>query len=120
MFYEKDLCHYHPMVYFEQQGDERSALRTEAARPLLRTLVHVERHLVPLLASRKKARPGAVKAGMDIEPYSSAILQPLTAACVFRDCSLRRHTSLPERQACRTLMRQAAIKWRRGWVMGDL
>ena len=57
---------------------------------------------------------------LDLEPYSSAILRPLTAACVFRDCSLRKQSALSERRACRTLMRQAAIKWRRGLAMGDL
>jgi hypothetical protein len=55
-----------------------------------------------------------------IERYSSAILRPLTAACVFRDCSLRIQSSPVERRACRTLMRQAAIKWRGGLAMGDL
>src|SRR4051812_15759074 len=43
----------------------------------------------------------------------------LTAAKVLRDCSLRPGSSSPERQACRTLMRKAALKWRRGESMGD-
>jgi hypothetical protein len=65
--------------------------------------------------SQKRVLPGA----MDVEPYSSEILRPLTAACVFRDCSLRIQASEPERRACRTLMREAAIKWRRGLPMRD-
>lgn len=52
--------------------------------------------------------------------YSHAPAGPLTAAQVFRDCSLRVRSSPPERRACRILMRQAAIKWRRGLAMGDL
>jgi hypothetical protein len=52
--------------------------------------------------------------------YSSVPLGPLTAARVFRDCSLRKQSSPPERRACRILMRQAALKWRRGLPMGDL
>jgi len=64
-------------------------------------------------------RRGA-KPAMDLTPYSSDILRPLTAACVFRDCSLRLHSSLAERRACRTLMRQAALRWRGGLPMGDL
>jgi hypothetical protein len=67
-----------------------------------------------------KARVSLRIGDYDVEPYSSATLRPLTAACVFRDCSLRKQSSLPERRACRTLMRQAAIKWRRGLAMGDL
>ncbi len=57
---------------------------------------------------------------IDVDLYSSAVLRPLTAACVFRDCSLRVQASPPERRACRTLMRQAAIKWRHGLAMGDV
>jgi hypothetical protein len=77
--------------------------------------VEDERDAVLPSATRKKA----VKR-FAIEPYSAAILRPLTAACVFRDCSLRIQSAPPERRACRTLMRQAAIKWRHGLAMGDL
>jgi hypothetical protein len=38
----------------------------------------------------------------------------LGAAIVLRDCSLRPPTMLPERRACRVLMREAAITWRHG------
>lgn len=37
----------------------------------------------------------------------------LQSAIVLRDCSLRRDTSAPTRRACRTLMREQAITWRR-------
>lgn len=50
----------------------------------------------------------------------SAPVTALTAAQVFRDCSLRARATASERRACRTLMRQAAIKWRRHLAMGDL
>ena len=66
-----------------------------------------------------RSQPGPGTA-FDVEPYSCATLRPLTAACVFRDCSLRRQTPILERRACRTLMRHAAIKWRQGLPMGDL
>jgi hypothetical protein len=69
---------------------------------------------------RNPGHSRSARRDMDVEPYSSAILQPLTAACVFRDCSLRLQSSPPERRACRTLMREAAIKWRQGLAMGDL
>lgn len=82
------------------------------ASPLL--FVVVSRH-VP-----SRTRKGGVKVELDIELYSSAVLRPLTAACVFRDCSLRLHSVSQERRACRTLMREAAVKWRRGLAMGDL
>lgn len=52
--------------------------------------------------------------------YTHVPVACLTAARVFRDCSLRGQSSQPERKACRTLMRQAAIKWRGGLAMGDL
>ena len=52
--------------------------------------------------------------------YFSAPVTALTAAKVFRDCSLRTRATASERRACRTLMRQAAIKWRRHLAMGDL
>jgi hypothetical protein len=58
----------------------------------------------------------AVKSG--IRPYLYARVGALTTARVFRDCSLRKQSSLPERRACRTLMRQAALKWRHGLAMG--
>jgi hypothetical protein len=36
----------------------------------------------------------------------------LSSAMVLRDCSLRPQTSHATRRACRTLMREQAIKWR--------
>lgn len=54
-----------------------------------------------------------------LQPFSSAPVGTLTAARVFRDCSLRQQSSAAERRACRTLMRQAAIKWRRGRTMSE-
>jgi hypothetical protein len=36
----------------------------------------------------------------------------LSSAVVLRDCSLRPETSFSTRRACRTLMREQAIKWR--------
>jgi hypothetical protein len=36
----------------------------------------------------------------------------LSSAVVLRDCSLRPATSHATRRACRTLMREQAIKWR--------
>lgn len=74
---------------------------------------------LPRPAQKKCPAPSA-KPGFIVEPYSSSILRPLTAACVFRDCSRRSQASAAERAACRTLMRQAAIKWRHGLAMGDL
>jgi hypothetical protein len=43
------------------------------------------------------------------EPRNKA----LQSAIVMRDCSLRLETSPPTRQACRTLMREQALVWRR-------
>ena len=37
----------------------------------------------------------------------------LASAVALRDCSLRTETSLAMRRACRTVMREQAIKWRR-------
>jgi hypothetical protein len=37
----------------------------------------------------------------------------LSAAIALRDCSLREQATNEERRACRTLMREAAIGWRR-------
>ena len=68
----------------------------------------------------RKGGRRAASPDVDVERYSSDVLRPLTAACVFRDCSLRIQSSPPERRACRTLMRQAAMKWRQGLEMGDL
>ncbi|HVS52372.1 MAG TPA: hypothetical protein VHD62_08455, partial [Opitutaceae bacterium] len=42
----------------------------------------------------------------------------LGAAIVLRDCSFRARSSSHERLACRTLMREAAITWRRGTRVG--
>ncbi len=41
-------------------------------------------------------------------PHSTA----LAAAITFRECSLRRETSSVTRRACRTLMRELAMRWR--------
>jgi hypothetical protein len=54
-----------------------------------------------------------------LRPYCYVPVAALVAARVFRDCSLRAQSSPLDRRACRTLMRQAAIKWRRGLAMGD-
>ena len=43
----------------------------------------------------------------------------LWSAVVLRDCSLRAQTSPATRRACRTVMREQAIKWRRTKVVGD-
>jgi hypothetical protein len=53
-----------------------------------------------------------------IQSYFYAPLSPLTAACVLRDCSRRLQSSEAERHACRSLMRQAAINWRRCLTSG--
>jgi hypothetical protein len=37
----------------------------------------------------------------------------LRSAIVFRDCSFRKRSTDAERRACRTLMRDQAVKWRR-------
>lgn len=37
----------------------------------------------------------------------------LASAVVLRDCSLRTETSTAVRRACRTVMREQAVKWRR-------
>ena len=42
----------------------------------------------------------------------------LATAIVLRDCSLRKQSSPGERRACRTLMRQGAMKWRHGVSVG--
>ncbi len=62
---------------------------------------------------------GLVEVKTAIRQFHYGTVATLTAAQVFRDCSLRLRASPPERRACRTLMRQAAIKWRRGQPMGD-
>ena len=36
----------------------------------------------------------------------------LQSAIVFRNCSLKPHTSGPTRRVCRTLMREQAFQWR--------
>jgi hypothetical protein len=43
----------------------------------------------------------------------------LRAAMVLRDCSFLKHSSTPEKRACPTLMRQAAITWRHGTTAGN-
>jgi hypothetical protein len=62
---------------------------------------------------------GLVEVKQAIGEFKHGTVGTLTAAQVFRDCSLRLRSSPPERRACRTLMRQAALKWRRGLPMGD-
>lgn len=84
-----------------------------------RAAAHASDDMLPLPRGEPMRLPPATE-DMDVEPYSSAVLRPLTAACVFRDCSLRDQATAVERRACRTLMRQAAIKWRHGLAMGDL
>lgn len=36
----------------------------------------------------------------------------LRSAIILRDCSFRAQSSVPERRACRTLMRRQAAQWR--------
>ncbi len=51
--------------------------------------------------------------------YEQRRARALTAAKVLRDGSLRRGSTALQRLACRTLMRQAAIKWRNGFATGE-
>ena len=54
----------------------------------------------------------AVSGGIQRSFYTP--LNPLIAAQVLRDCSQRKQATAAERSACRSLMRQAALNWRRG------
>lgn len=108
------------MVFLNPVCDTRHPSVVQNPRVPSRTGEHENEGVLPTAAARKKCPNSSPREAINVEPYSSVILRPLTAACVFRDCSLRRQASPPERRACRTLMRQAAMKWRHGLAMGDL
>jgi hypothetical protein len=99
---------------------DRPQRPAEPARIASRVSARAKCEVVVFPIARREGLTRLAKPDLDLEPYSSEILRPLTAACVFRDCSLRRQSAPLERRACRTLMRQAALKWRRGLAMGDL
>lgn len=108
------------MVSFTGQFETPRAAVREKARFSPQTTNDTRQNLSSSPNPRNESRHRGARVSIDLEPYSSAVLRPLTAACVFRDCSLRIRISNPERRACRALMRQAAIKWRCGLAMGDL
>lgn len=96
-------------------------MATPAAMRLRSLSFEPTERLGSITAARPESRVGPfVRVKSLLQSYTYAQVAPLTAAGVFRDCSFRLQSSLPERRACRTLMRQAAIKWRRGVAMGDL
>jgi len=51
--------------------------------------------------------------------FSHRRTHALSTAIVLRDCSFRAQTMTPERRACRTLMREAAITWHHGTMAGQ-
>jgi hypothetical protein len=110
---------YQSMVLLNPVCDPSPPLAAPTQRATRLVADRFDRAWLKSAAGKKSPRPSP-GADFDVERYSSAILRPLTAACVFRDCSLRTQAPAPERRACRTLMRQAALKWRHGLPMGDL
>ena len=120
MFSVVGFWQHQSMVFLNPVCDTRPPTVVQSQRGFPRAVAHENDGLLLTPVARKKRPAPSARAAIEIEPYSSAILRPLTAACVFRDCSRRSQAAASERHACRTLMRQAAIKWRRGLAMGDL